>query len=228
MEKKIILLIFLLSRAHQLLSEISIPYYQAPHLQSLSFEKLAEEVESRTSVELDKKISNLNFSQIKDGWFWIKDLQSIKSLDKNQFLTWLRKGGFIVIENYTEISNQAIHQLNQSFANGLYRDGEGWSIIPPDHELMRSFYLLDGLPSCADQMWYGLTIDQRLAGIALPFNFLERMSDQTRQKSDSCKNMNWEKGTRTFVNLLMVVLTTDYKMEQIHLPEILKRLRREP
>jgi hypothetical protein len=30
---------------------------------------------------------------------------------------------------------------------------------------------------------------------------------------------------RAFVNLLMVSLTTDYKKDQVHLPEILKRLR---
>ena len=34
-----------------------------------------------------------------------------------------------------------------------------------------------------------------------------------------------EKGYRAFINLLMVALTTDYKKDQVHLPEILKRLR---
>ena len=34
-----------------------------------------------------------------------------------------------------------------------------------------------------------------------------------------------EQATRAFVNLLMVALATDYKKDQIHLPEILKRLR---
>ena len=34
-----------------------------------------------------------------------------------------------------------------------------------------------------------------------------------------------EMATRIFVNLLMVALAGDYKKDQVHLPEILKRLR---
>ena len=58
----------------------------------------------------------------------------------------------------------------------------------------------------------------------MPYGFLSVVKD--RGAPPACANPpDTERSTRIFVNLVMVALATDYKKDQIHLPEILKRLR---
>ena len=102
--------------------------------------------------------------------------------------------------------------------------GGEWKVIPPDHEIMRSFHLLDSLPKCNNKVWLGYHFDQRIAAIAVPYGFLDSILDVTNQNTCSAK-VTRERATRIFINILMVALATDYKKDQIHLPEILKRLR---
>ena len=96
--------------------------------------------------------------------------------------------------------------------------------MPPDHELMRSFHLIDSLPACQGQVWRGFHYDGRLAVLAIPFSFVDTLFDK-RRPSACLPAEGQERGVRTFIDLLMVALATDYKKDQSHLPEILKRLR---
>jgi len=84
--------------------------------------------------------------------------------------------------------------------------------------------LLDALPGCNGEIWRGFSYDGRLAILAIPYGFINALQDQG--VAPPCKNApDQERGTRIFINLIMVALATDYKRDQIHLPEILKRLR---
>ena len=84
--------------------------------------------------------------------------------------------------------------------------------------------MLSALPMCDDRSWVGFKIEKRLAILAIPYNFLDLLLDN--KSVTSCKNtITKESLIRTFINILMVVLTTDYKKDQIHIPEILKRLK---
>jgi hypothetical protein len=93
---------------------------------------------------------------------------------------------------------------------------------------MRSFYLLDALPTCAQKntgsvpLWYGFETDGRMAILVIPFNFIDVIVDNSTK---NCPGMDQERSMRVLVNVIMATLTTDYKKDQIHLPEILKRLR---
>jgi len=65
--------------------------------------------------------------------------------------------------------------------------------------------------------------------VAIPQRLSEMLRDGAPADAFRCpgeaKAGSPEKGYRAFINLLMVALTTDYKKDQVHLPEILKRLR---
>ena len=89
---------------------------------------------------------------------------------------------------------------------------------------MRSFYLLDALPVCNKQSWRGFTFAGRLAIVAIPHRLLVYLRDRNTAVPCLAKTGR-EMATRIFVNLLMVALAGDYKKDQVHLPEILKRLR---
>ncbi|MFW7381689.1 MAG: DUF4159 domain-containing protein [Oligoflexus sp.] len=188
-----------------------------------SAETLARDVVSRTSIEMDGQFLHeklINDKLLGEGWIWASRPEAL--LDSNgefdpKLIAWLKRGGFLIVENL-----QSPQQMDLPLGR-LARD-EGWKTIPPDHEIMRSFHLLDSLPGCQDRLWYGYNFDDRIAIIASPFSLLEGLLME--MKSNSCvAQLGRERATRIFINILMVALATDYKKDQIHLPEILKRLR---
>ena len=102
-----------------------------------------------------------------------------------------------------------------------------WADVSQNHELRKSFYLINKLPSCHVAQWKVLTYDERMAALAIPFRFLEILVDNNKQaKIDICGlAIEREQLVRIFINIAMVALTTDYKNDQIHMRQILKRMR---
>jgi hypothetical protein len=189
---------------------------------------LANEIENRTSIEMVEQVSRFDplaaRVEWKFPWLWAQQSAltralSVNAQTKNSFQLWLRRGGFLIIDGYENIEEL---KGTTSFNDLVVQEGEGWGPIPPDHEIMRSFYLLDTLPLCAARVWYGYNFDGRLAILASPLSIL----DPAKNVDKSClAAQDQELMVRSFVNIVMVGLATDYKKDQIHLPEILKRLR---
>jgi hypothetical protein len=193
---------------------------------SASCQTLAREVAHRTSIDLANKpvqYPEITPEALGEPWLWVKDLATVTGEGgalRPDVMMWLKRGGFLIIE-----SVQAPAVLAKLTAALPPVDPEdGWQPLPPDHELMRSFYLLDALPSCNGEIWRGYHYDGRLAVLALPYPFFATLKDHGGPAA--CANApDQERSIRVFVNLIMVALATDYKKDQIHLPEILKRLR---
>ncbi len=193
-----------------------------------SFAALAREVSQRTSIEIDTKPvihTHISPEALSEPWLWVDRLDAVVTksgaMDSDLAL-WLKRGGLLIIEApwTTSQLDNLVARLNVRQAGS----GDGWKPLPPDHELMRSFYLLDSLPSCQGEIWRGYQFDGRLAILAIPYGFIQSVRDQSA--AINCSNPpDSERSTRIFVNMIMVALATDYKRDQIHLPEILKRLR---
>lgn len=191
------------------------------------FQTLSREVASRTSIELRSLARNFQVvdeTALEQPWLWIRSLDLIRTTGgflKPEMVLWLKRGGLLVLEP-TDVSPATLSKLTEKIhSNGRAAD---WQPVPPDHELMRSFYLLDALPSCHGKMWQSFQFDGRVTILAIPYAFLETLQD-TGQSPKCDTRIEQERSYRIFVNLLMVALATDYKKDQIHLPEILKRLR---
>ncbi|MBM4252157.1 MAG: DUF4159 domain-containing protein [Deltaproteobacteria bacterium] len=193
-----------------------------------SFAVLAREVSQRTSIEIDSKPTvhtQVSPEALAEPWLWVERLDTISTksgaLDHDLAL-WLKRGGLLIVEAPWTVTqlDTLVTRLNTRQAGS----NDGWKPLPPDHELMRSFYLLDALPSCQGEIWRGYQFDGRLAILAIPYGFLQSVRDQSAPVTCSNPPDN-ERATRIFVNMIMVALATDYKRDQIHLPEILKRLR---
>lgn len=194
----------------------------------LTFDSLAREVAQRTSIELFAKpeqFNRLTLEAQSQPWLWVKSLGLLMGSDAKlnpDALVWLRRGGFLIVE--AALSDVQLKQLAVQLAPEAAVAGTAFEPLPPDHELLRSFYLLDALPPCNDQIWRGLRWDGRLAILIIPYGLLESLKDGGHPPV--CPNPpDEERSLRVFVNLVMVALATDYKKDQIHLPEILKRLR---
>lgn len=212
-----------------------------------SFERLSREVQSRTSITInpvarkwqrDRGVSKKKKPYGVDmPWIWANGLASLGTTSSQsgvslapEFGRWLRRGGVLIVENV-----QSREELDRLFKGEF--PGVRWDAVPTDHELMRSFYLLDGLPVCSKGIWYQFAFDGRVAAIAFPDHLSRLLSDSRDGAKSPClskiggefnskkKDDFTEQAYRAFINLMMVALTTDYKKDQIHLPEILKRLR---
>lgn len=234
MYKNIIIFVFMIFStffsAKRVNASVSIVLYEDQKA-SVSYEHLSRIVSNRTSLEMNSKViqsKDINFLT-NQAWIWTT---SERILDKKRRLKaslvyWIKRGGFMVIQNAN------IRQLDQltvdwpsvkNSRGGKINRSPKWVAISPDHELMRSFYLLESLPMCDENLWYGLQFDGRIAAIAIPFDLLNSMN--AKYESQVCgKTIKWEQRVRIFINILMVVLTTDYKKDQIHMKSILKRLR---
>lgn len=196
----------------------SVGYPSLPPLTSLR-----RDIAGRTSIEfLEKAIEHRSFERelLLEPWIWSYNPQVLDGLDRQNWgdlLAWLQRGGFLVVENHAGAAlfkSRVLQQIPQG----------SWKPIPPDHELMRSFHLLASLPQCGDLVWEGFHFDQRIAIVLVPGDFLRLLLDE--RNSPACfAKFSREQALRVFINLLMVALATDYKKDQIHLPEILKRLR---
>ena len=184
-------------------------------------ETLARDVSGRTSITLDPKISlspDLKSNHLSEPWLWVYDKNQLRlndSKQKNLLERWIKRGGLLLVEN---------ERKQENLVNLLDLHGGKWQAIPPDHEVMRSFHLLDSLPKCKGNVWMGYYYDDRIAVVASPYGFMQSLLDPLKQDECAAK-VGREQSTRIFINLLMVALATDYKKDQIHLPEILKRLR---
>lgn len=215
--------------------ELNLLAYPAPVSR---FNTLASELAHRTSLELaplplsEPGLSNGASNEARmsaalaEPWLWVRQLQSVTSSNgqlRPDMLLWLRRGGLLVVE--APVTEEALTRLTTALVPSVASEGpRGWQAIPPDHELMRSFYLLDALPSCGGMVWRGFHFDGRLAILVVPYSFLATIKDAP--ETVPCSNPpDTERSVRIFVNLVMVALATDYKKDQIHLPEILKRLR---
>lgn len=196
-------------------------------LGNATFRALSREVASRTSLELS--LEPQRFSQFDDmasesPWLWTSRVGFLA--DKNGRLTdggrlWLKRGGILIFDGPQP--SGSVEKLMEPLLQGTVNPS-GWMAMPADHEFMRSFYLLNSLPTCKGRSWRIFSFDGRVVAIEAPYSNLKLLQD--RAAPWSCGNqVSYEQHVRIFVNLMMTAFTTDYKRDQIHLPEILKRLR---
>jgi hypothetical protein len=182
-----------------------------------------KELPLRTSLEIEDSLVYLqaDTKDLTEPWYWVRDKAFL--LDKQGSLRkdlryWLKRGGFLIVQG---LDMDFAPLMNEAFASESPE--ATWKVIPPDHELLKSFYLINTLPTCHNKLWSGFEFDGRLAVLSIPYDFLQTL-DSTDTLGTCEERLSSEYKTRLFINITMVALTTDYKADQIHMKEILKRL----
>jgi len=195
---------------------------------AILFTALARDVSQRTSIEMAPRpvvSAAVDETTLEQPWIWVSGLEDVVARGSEEIRPdiafWIKRGGFLIVDRAPGIDQ--LGKLTEKIFSRENFKGV-WQPIPPDHEVMRSFYLLDALPLCQNMVWQGFQFDGRLAILAAPYKFLDSLGENA--PPSGCANApDRERSVRVFVNLMMVALATDYKKDQIHLPEILKRLR---
>jgi hypothetical protein len=200
----------------------------------LKFERLSREIAARTTIALATDVRNfdsLDPEVLSQPWIWVRSFDGLANKQGEldiALVRWLKRGGFLVVESSSgtmgENGNERLEKLTGPLLTGGNRV-QGWMPVSQDHEFMRSFYLLEALPTCRGLGWRWFGMDGRVAILHIPYQLSSAVADIESKIDCDGPNFLPDYQRRLFINLLMLSLTTDYKKDQIHLPEILKRLR---
>jgi hypothetical protein len=128
---------------------------------------------------------------------------------------WLQKGGTAVLH----YNSGSLDALKESVAADI--KGGTWAPLGVDHEISKSYYLFSGLPSCGQNLLHEFRVDGRMVLLLTPLDLIRSIEDDSFAGCSGSRE-SWK---RLFVNIWMGLLAMDYKKDQVHLPEILKRLR---
>ena len=149
-----------------------------------------------------------------------------------RFLTF---GGFMMIDSAEGSTDGAFDASVRKLITAIFPSpAKGLEIVPADHVVYKSFYLLDkpvGRLAIAPAM-EGITRDGRLVCCYAPNDLAGAWArDDFGNYDYRCEpggERQRELSFRMGVNLVMYALCLDYKSDQVHVPFIMKRRRWKP
>jgi hypothetical protein len=203
--------------------------------------RMAWEIEKRTSVEVDldpvpttlksETLHELPFLYLAgDREVEVPPVAEVEAL--RRFLTF---GGFLLIDSADGTTDGAFDQSVRKLVDAVFpRPATGLELVPTDHVVYKSFYLLDRpLGRLAiSPMMEAITRDDRMV-VAYVQNDLGGAwaRDDFGNYELPCEpdgERQRELAFRMGVNLVMYALCLDYKSDQVHVPFIMRRRRWKP
>lgn len=149
--------------------------------------------------------------------WWTSSMDALQAAPVTQHI---RSGGIVIAEGIT------LRQTPEWMISGADPSiGLSWESPKRRGLLYRSFYLLSSFDGCTPERTLVLTLRKKVnaqspMGIVTPARFLTHTSEGA-----DCFISDDDYRTRSFVNMMYAFLTTDYKEDQMQLPEILNRVR---
>ncbi len=152
--------------------------------------------------------------------------------------SYLRNGGSLVIDTRDAIPGQKVSSRLKDVLKGL--DVPPLQPTPPDHVLSRSFYLLNEFPGriASGQLWIEAnhseganSLGDRVSRVYIgASDWIGAWAiDENKRPLNLMdgQETNRERAYRFGINLVMCVLTGNYKEDQVHVPALLQRLDQE-
>jgi Domain of unknown function (DUF4159) len=206
-----------------------------------SLKRMAREIGKRTSVDVEDEpaiVSPTSEAMHETPFLYLAgdramDLPSAAGIEAlRRFLTF---GGFLLIDSAEGATDGAFDASVRKLISAVFpQPAKGLEIIPPEHVVFKSFYLLDkpvGRLAIAPAL-EGVLHDDRLV-CAYVANDLGGAwaRDDFGNYDYPCEpggEKQRELAVRMGVNLVMYALCLDYKSDQVHVPFIMKRRRWKP
>lgn len=171
---------------------------------------------SRGTIHLDKSILfGKCFPGASEIW-WTDDLDD---LDPTFLKTHIHSGGVFVLEG---VSTETMSVPEDLLVLQEPSVGLRWETPERRGMLYRSFYLLQTFDGCVQDNPKMLTLRKK-ATAKSPVGLITSVSFLSKQPDCFAQDQDYR--SRSFVNLMYSLLTTDYKEDQLQLPELLKRVR---
>ena len=203
--------------------------------------RMAWELAKRTDVDVDlepvvvtptsETLHETPFLYISgDRGFELPSAAGIEAL--RRFLTF---GGFLLIDSAEGSTDGAFDGSMRKLISAIFPSpAKGLEIVPAEHVVYKSFYLLDkplGRLAIAPAM-EGITRDDRLVCCYVANDMAGAWARDDFGNYDFPCEPGGEKqrelSFRMGVNLVMYALCLDYKSDQVHVPFIMKRRRWKP
>ncbi|MFZ9521306.1 MAG: hypothetical protein ACO3A4_12595 [Silvanigrellaceae bacterium] len=181
------------------------------------YRQLQAMLAGRGTIELPSELTpgacRLGASEI----WWTSSLEALQAAPVTQHI---RSGGVVIAEGITlkQTPEWMLSTADPSI-------GLGWENPKRRGLLYRSFYLLSSFDGCSPERTLLLTLRKKVnaqspMGIVTPARFLTYSSE-----GGDCFVGDDDYRSRSFINMMYALLTTDYKEDQMQLPEILNRVR---
>ncbi len=179
-----------------------------------NYYEMKQILERRTTLKLPEILSENACEPGKSNIWWFEG-----SAFANFNIEFLKKhisnGGVFIVEGYDK-EKESINELNN------YSIGLEWENPSKNGMFYRSFYLLQTLDGCIEDKTRVLMHTKKINAKA-PVGLL--LSSHFLSSGEDCFKDNQDYRIRSFVNIIFSFMTTDYKEDQVHLPEILNRIR---
>lgn len=140
---------------------------------------------------------------------------NISLINKNSLEKHLSNGGIFIIEGQKNFP-QFLNSLNNP------NTGLEWEFPNKRGMFYRSFYLLQSIDGCLKDNTRILMLKKKINAQA-PFGIVTEA--RFISNGNDCFLENNDYKIRSFINIIYALLTTDYKEDQMQLPEILNRIR---
>jgi hypothetical protein len=203
--------------------------------------RLGWEIEKRTSieVELDASVVTPTSETLHETPFLYLAGEKAVELPSTSGIEALRRfltfGGFLLIDSAEGSTDGAFDASVRKLMQAVFPSAtKGLEVIPSDHVVYKSFYLLDkplGRLAIAPAM-EGIIHDKRLVCAYIPNDLGGAWARDDFGNYDFPCEPGGEKqrelAFRLGVNLVMYALCLDYKADQVHVPFIMKRRRWKP
>ncbi|HSD88560.1 MAG TPA: DUF4159 domain-containing protein [Kofleriaceae bacterium] len=203
--------------------------------------RLGWEVEKRTSIDVDLEpaIVTPTSDTLHETPFLYLAGEKAADLPSNAGIEALRRfltfGGFLLIDSAEGSTDGAFDGSVRKLLSAVFpAPGKNLEVVPADHVVYKSFYLLDkplGRLAIAPAM-EGIVRDGRLVCAYIPNDLGGAWARDDFGNYDFPCEPGGEKqrelAFRLGVNLVMYALCLDYKSDQVHVPFIMKRRRWKP
>lgn len=201
-------------------SQISISFCSTENQNTAqeNFSFLKSMIERRTSIIFPEDI-RLNKCKVGQSQLWWFDEKSFLNLDMNILKEHIYRGGAFIVEVHEPILPSIIKKQKELADDTV---GLNWETPAKNGLFYRSFYLLQSLDGCPTEQTQVLTLRKK-ANAQAPIGLFTSVHFLTT--GEDCYGDNQDYKIRSFINIMLAFLTTDYKEDQRDVPEILNRIR---
>lgn len=184
------------------------------------FAGLKKELERRTSIKVDPDYyQRLSADKLAKGflpdlpYLWVMDCR-VTSMKPARFLkvlsTFIKKGGIIFQDGCANEHNNGSSHFYTKLAQENSGSKKGLAVLDKDHAIYRSFYLL------GQNLFYGYVTSLSTKRTSI---ILSRNNLRGKLLNDD------EEAIKAAVNIVLYMLSGNYKSDQIHTRQILKRIK---
>ena len=184
------------------------------------FSIIKDELKKRTSIQIDNSYHEIfSLKNLKTGelpnfpFLWVMGIDQNFSLSSKEILTlknFIKKGGIVFFDSKGINLNSFFSDFFKSKDFVLNKDPLSLPFLARDHAIYRSFYLV------TTENFQGLNVSKSTQRTALIFSN-QNLGERLKQRE--------EMAIRTAVNIVLYMLSGNYKSDQIHTRQILKKLK---